>query len=222
MREQRNEARSSNEKRAPPSRERSSRGARGVSVIETAAEITTVSVVDELVRLEALDPEALRRRWRAVMGHDAPPSVPKFLLLRVLAYRLQADAGGDLDLETRKYLAGVADELVSQKNPDRSGKVSSGPASLTAIGLPDLRPGRLQLGSVLVREHGGIVHHVMVLADGFAWKGRTYASLSTVALAITGTVWNGRRFFGVDLRAKQPRKAIGLQAHSSAANGGSR
>jgi hypothetical protein len=44
---------------------------------------------------------------------------------------------------------------------------------------------------------------VMVMADGFAWKGQTYDSLSKVAFAITGTKWNGPRFFG--LRDKEAR-----------------
>ena len=44
-------------------------------------------------------------------------------------------------------------------------------------------------------------HRVMVLADGFAWNGQTYDSLTKVAFAITGTRWNGPRFFG--LRDKQ-------------------
>ena len=80
-------------------------------------------------------------------------------------------------------------------------------ASLAALGLPDARRGRLQLGSVLVREHGGVIHQVMVLADGFVWNGRTWTSLSMVAKAITGTTWNGRRFFGLDQRASNPPKA---------------
>jgi DUF2924 family protein len=40
-----------------------------------------------------------------------------------------------------------------------------------------------------------------LLADGFAWNGQTYDSLSRIAFAITGTRWNGPRFFG--LRDKQ-------------------
>ena len=43
----------------------------------------------------------------------------------------------------------------------------------------------------------GRSHRVMVMADGFAWNGRSYDSLSAVALAITGTRWNGHRFFGM-------------------------
>ena len=37
----------------------------------------------------------------------------------------------------------------------------------------------------------------MVLDDGYAWNGCVYRSLSQVAKAITGTNWNGHRFFGL-------------------------
>ena len=41
------------------------------------------------------------------------------------------------------------------------------------------------------------MHRVAVLTGGFAWNGNTYQSLSKVAFAITGTRWNGPRFFGL-------------------------
>jgi hypothetical protein len=50
----------------------------------------------------------------------------------------------------------------------------------------------------------------MVMSDGFAWNGQTYDSLSKVALAITGTRWNGPRFFG--LRDKEDRLATEAQS----------
>ena len=56
----------------------------------------------------------------------------------------------------------------------------------------ELRPGTL-----LTREWDGQVQRVMVLADGFSWNGKTYPSLSKVAFAITGSRWNGPRFFGL-------------------------
>ena len=49
------------------------------------------------------------------------------------------------------------------------------------------------------------MHRVAVLADGFAWNGKTYPSLSKVAFAITGTRWNGPSFFGLrDKPSKGP------------------
>ena len=62
----------------------------------------------------------------------------------------------------------------------------------------ELRP-----GTILGREWNGQMHRVAVLADGFAWNGKTYPSLSKVAFAITGTRWNGPRFFGL---RDNPRK----------------
>lgn len=48
----------------------------------------------------------------------------------------------------------------------------------------------------------------MVLPRGFAWNGQTYDSLSKVAFAITGTKWNGPRFFGMrDKRGKSTPEA---------------
>jgi hypothetical protein len=58
---------------------------------------------------------------------------------------------------------------------------------------PHIKPGCL-----LVREWVGEIHRVMVVEVGFAWNGGTYHSLSEVARAITGTRWNGPRFFGLD------------------------
>ena len=37
----------------------------------------------------------------------------------------------------------------------------------------------------------------MVVQGGFAWHDRVLPSLSAVARAITGTKWNGHRFFGL-------------------------
>ena len=70
----------------------------------------------------------------------------------------------------------------------------------------DQKRTELTPGTVLVREWDRQSQRVMVMADGFAWKGQTYDSLSKVAFAITGTRWNGPRFFG--LRDKKGRSAM--------------
>jgi hypothetical protein len=58
---------------------------------------------------------------------------------------------------------------------------------------------------MLVREWQGKTHQVIALAEGFEWNGTTYQSLSEVARAITGTRWNGPRFFGLRSPAKVRR-----------------
>jgi hypothetical protein len=55
----------------------------------------------------------------------------------------------------------------------------------------------IQQGTILSREWKGRMHRVAVLASGFVWNGKTYPSLSKVAFEITGTRWNGPRFFGL-------------------------
>lgn len=55
----------------------------------------------------------------------------------------------------------------------------------------------LRVGTILIREWNRRPQRTMVMADGFAWNGRTFDSLSAVAFAITGTRWNGHRFFGL-------------------------
>ena len=142
----------------------------------------------EIARLRDFDVGALRARWQDVFRRQPPPYLPRHLLFRMLAYRLQADHLGDLDGESRRLL----DSAVS---PEAAGKRAVEGARVTR----DMSPGIL-----LGREWNGRMHRVAVLAEGFAWNGKTYPSLSKIALAITGTRWNGPRFFG--LRDKPARE----------------
>jgi hypothetical protein len=70
----------------------------------------------------------------------------------------------------------------------------------------DQKRTELSPGTVLVRERERRSQRMMVIASGFAWNGQTYDSLSKVAFAITGTRWNGPRFFG--FRDKADRSAM--------------
>ena len=138
----------------------------------------------EIAHLRDLDVAGLRGRWHSVFGRRPPAHLPRHLLFRILAYRLQANRLGDLDDESRRLL-------------DRSGS----PEKVVHLVrcTADIRP-----GTSLGREWNGRMQRVAVLPEGFAWNGKIYRSLSQVALAITGTRWNGPRFFG--LRDK-PSKA---------------
>lgn len=131
----------------------------------------------DLDRLAGLDLSGLTSRWRRLFVRVPPPGLSRALLHRALAYRIQAQALGDLDRETLRALTRMAGE---------GGEV---------IPLPELRARKP--GTLLVREWQGAMHSVMVLEKGFAWNGKSFSSLSEVALAITGTKWNGPRFFGL-------------------------
>ena len=146
-----------------------------------SADDQAAATEDEIAHLRGLDLDGLRARWRSLTGRAPPAHVPKTLLLQVLAYRVQAAALGDLDRASARLL----DRLASE---GRTGERAEVP-------VPDrvgIRP-----GTVLVREWEGMSQRVMVLADGYAWNGKTYRSLSQVAWTITGTRWNGPRFFGL-------------------------
>lgn len=142
------------------------------------------SIESEIAHLRGLDLRGLRARWRQVFRKVAPDHLPRHLVFGVLAYRLQADALGDLDTTTRRSL----DAAVSQSPKEVVAK---------RLDVLDQRRIRLEPGTVLMREWKGRQHRVMVMADGFAWKGKTYKSLSELAYAMTGTRWNGPRFFGL-------------------------
>ena len=113
------------------------------------------------------------------MAHDIPfvppPAFSKDILARFLCWHIQEQAFGGLDPKTAKHLDGLA-------RGDRS--------------RAD-RPRRLKPGTVLLREYQGERHTVTVVAKGYVWREATYASLSIIARAITGTAWNGPRFFGL-------------------------
>ena len=133
-----------------------------------------------------LDADQLRLQCRNHLGGTAPAHLPRWLLLRVLAYRLQAAALGDLDKATVPSIrASQGDAIDFSGSPFKKRK----PRTRDGIGLNP--------GALLVREWKGKLERVMVLDKGFAWNGRTFGSLSQVAKAITGTSWNGHRFFGL-------------------------
>jgi hypothetical protein len=80
----------------------------------------------------------------------------------------------------------------------------SPPSRLVRVSLHrDGKAIELRPGTILSREWNGQMHRVAVRDKGFDWNGKTYRSLSKVALAITGTRWNGPRFFGL---RDNPRK----------------
>ncbi len=143
----------------------------------------------EIAHLRGLDVKGLRARWQSMIGRASRPQLPRHLLFAIIAYRLQADALGDLDAQTLRLLT-------------KAGLARSNAELAPLTDAFDRQRQDLLPGTVLTREWNGQAHRVMVVQDGFAWEGRTYDSLSKIARSITGTKWNGPRFFG--LRDKVP------------------
>ena len=133
------------------------------------------SIEEKIAQLRDLDLKGLRIRWRNAFGKPAPEHLTRYLLFRIIAYRLQADRFGDLDAETLKVLKQAAGQ--------------EGPPSAVSKNLARLDQRRFAPppGAVLVREWDRKSHRVMVMPDGFVWNGDTFDSLSEIAFAITGT-----------------------------------
>jgi hypothetical protein len=167
-----------------PARANSGRAAnRPVAATPGAPLPLDASVLSIVANLEGLDLNGLHRQWRAHLGGEAPAHLSRWLLMKVLAYRLQSDAFGDLDKSIRRIL--------------RSGK-EDGVGAPFDRRAPQTRDGvDLKVGALLVREWKGKLERVMILEEGFAWNGQTFGSLSQIAKAMTGTNWNGHRFFGL-------------------------
>jgi DUF2924 family protein len=132
----------------------------------------------EIARLDDLGLDDLRKLWGRFVG-EVPVHHGASLLRRRLGYELQARAHGDLPAEARRRL----------KRLHQAFKADPAYTPLPGFGL---KP-----GTVLTRTWRGVLHHVDVLDDGFAYRGEHFDSLSEIARRITGTRWSGPLFFGL-------------------------
>jgi Protein of unknown function (DUF2924) len=154
----------------------------------------------EIAHLRSLALDALRRRWRVVFGRKPPAALSKDLLRRMIAWHMQEQVFGGLDRDSLTFLDGLARHGGSPRR-------------------------RLKPGTVLVRDYHGQRHTVTVAADGFNWQGTSYASLSAIARAITGTAWSGPRFFalvppnGTSARSNNRKSVRGGRNGSHGASG---
>jgi len=154
-------------------------------------------VQQEIAHLRDLDASALRLRWREVTGKPVAVGLKGELLIKALAYAIQEKAFGGLSLTATKRLQTIArDAKTSKASPTAEGRSSAPPRR------------QLMQGTRLIREWQGVMHEVIVIPDGFLWQGATYASLSTVAKAITGTSWNSWVFFGAKPAPKKAKQAV--------------
>ena len=130
--------------------------------------------------LSGLDLSALRERWLACFGSEAPIRMSRELIARALAHRMQEDAFGGLKPTTRRRL------------------LADSPPSTSKRAKPVRSDRWIKPGTRLLREWAGRVHEVTVREDGqFLYLGEAHRSLSIIARRITGTQWSGPAFFGL-------------------------
>jgi hypothetical protein len=133
----------------------------------------------ELDRLPTAPIADLRKRYRELFRTELPKAFGPDLLRRSIAHRIQEKAYGGLPATTRRLL----DQLVKAAMIKPNGRLEL--------------PRRIKPGSELVRTWKGRSYRVNVMAGGFAYGGKTFSNLSEIASEITGTRWNGLRFFGL-------------------------
>jgi hypothetical protein len=141
--------------------------------------------LDQLPKMRIID---LRNRYRELFRTEPPRAFGPDLLGRSIAHRIQERAYGGLSREHQRLL----DQLVKAARAQPNGRIEL--------------PRQIKPGSELVRTWNRRTYRIVVMEKGFAWEGRTFSSLSEIALAITGTKWNGPRFFGLRSSANRPDK----------------
>ncbi len=137
------------------------------------------AVEAELERLPTTPIADLRKRYSELFRAEPPKAFGPDLLRRSIAQRIQEKVYGGLASSHQRLL----DQLVKSASAKPNGRLE-----LTR---------RIKPGSELVRTWNRKTYRVMVMAEGFAYDGKAFASLSEIASAITGTRWNGPRFFGL-------------------------
>ena len=142
-------------------------------------------ILARLAALKTMSVNDLRAEWQVLFDAPAPNNSRIFLEGR-LAYRIQELTYGGPDRQTRRLLDLLADEV--EGTLTRKSQIAD--------------PRNPVVGTKLIRDWDGFAHTVTVLKEGFDWGGRRYKSLSAVARAITGTQWNGYRFFGLRERKR--------------------
>lgn len=162
----------------------------------------------EIAHLRDLDASALRLRWREVTGKPPATGLKGELLIRALAYVIPGEG-----LRRTVACRNEAPTGHRARRQGVEGKPGRRSATLGATAAADA--GRTRL----IREWQGIMHEVIVMPDGFLWRGEPYASLSTVAKAITGTSWNGWVFFGAKPPPKKAKRSATDQSPPAQASG---
>lgn len=144
------------------------------------------NVEANLNRLATAPIVELRERYEAMFRISPPKAFGPDLLRRSIAQRIQEKAYGALSRPAQARLSQLVKAAAAQPN---------GPLQI---------PRQIKPGSELIREWKGKVHRVVVKPDGYAYDGNTYTNLSEIASQITGTNWNGPRFFGLRANSVGP------------------
>ena len=137
-------------------------------------------ILKRIMKLQKQSEKELLKIWHTMFDENPEIKSRKYMVAK-LAYKIQELTYGGLDAETENKIRNCAKEVTKEKT----------------VTVKKTRKFSPMIGTKITKEHGGKIHEVLVVNDGFSYEGTVYTSLSAIATKITGTRWNGLKFFGV-------------------------
>ena len=138
-----------------------------------------LSIIKQIVALQSMDENSLRNMWDKFFDYKPEVDSHQHMISKI-AYKIQELAYGEVDPATEEKIRERA-KTTSLKNQKKKKKFQP------------------QIGTKIVKEYHDKTYEVLVVNDGFAYEGDVFKSLSAIANKITGTKWNGLKFFGVNV-----------------------
>lgn len=145
-----------------------------IDLILNATRVTYISMDN----LKILTTEELQNKWQEIFKTSAPKGYTKLYLIKELTFHMK-----------NKKLSG---EVMNQIN-----KLVEDYEKTKTINVRKTKKFDVTIGTKFIREFKGKKHEAIAVEDGFNYNGKLYKTLSAVANVITGTHWNGKKFFGV-------------------------
>jgi len=159
-----------------------------------------INIPKELAALQRMSVSQLRERYAEVFG-EATATGNRTWLVRRIAWRIQANAEGDLSERARQRAAELARDADLRITAPRAKPavlpMTRGGTRTGTLAQPKSDDRLPPPGTVLTRKYKGVSVQVKVLAQGFEYDGEVYGSLSAVAKAVTGSHCSGHFFFGL-------------------------
>lgn len=156
-----------------------------------------IEIIEKIKSLCRMKINDLRATYYEAYGYNSNSRNRDFLTKKI-AWKLQANLFGDISEDTKNEAIKIADfsRLKNRKRAENSeAKISSFEFEKRKA-VKFSRDPRLPMeGSILSKNHNGRAVTVTVLEKGFLYNNRRYASLSAIAREVSGTNWNGFKFF---------------------------
>ena len=150
-----------------------------ITIVSTGlilAEIRATNI--SMDNLKSLTTKELKNKWQEIFKMPAPKGYTKSYLVKELTWYYQYNK---LPSKLQNQINNLVNNYEKTKN----------------INIKKLKKFEVTIGTKFIREFKGEKYEVMAVEGGFNFKGKIYKTLSAVANVITGTHWNGKKFFGV-------------------------